>query len=632
MPPPLHTVIRRMGLRPVAGIPGGVGRLDAVVRWVAVSELADPTPYLEGGELLLTTGMRMEGDQSQYVARLVARGVAGLGFGVGVSHGEVPPALVAAADEAGLPLLEVPRETPFIAIGKAVSELLAAEQYEEIARAFAAQGRLTRAALRPEGMHAVIDRLAKEVGGWAALFDDSGEVRHASRGAHADVVAAELTRLRTGRPPAGHGDRRGPGHVGDEDHGDTAHVRNGAAHEDGSMTQDATPEGVGVARTTRDTTHARRGAAGATGGGTRAGRHSAPEPGGAERAGGGAERAGGGAERAGGRAGRAGGGAERVGGGAGRAGPLPASLALSGPGEHIVVQPLGGGARPRGFFAAGAREPFSPVTHTVINAAGSLLTLAMEQGRSQLDAVRRARSAVLRLLLAGEEERAQAVLRPLGGRLPEEPLAVLAADADALEALESHAFAALLDDDAADSLAVALVDSTMADSTLADRATDRATDRAAGRAALELDGPVGVSLPCGYAPEALHGALDQARRALEAARGGAPAWQAGAGRVVRFGELAGQGLLGLLDRTAVQAFAAALLSPLTAYGSKPDLVGSLRAYLDSNGHWDAAAQRLGVHRHTLRYRMKRVTELLGRDLDDPGVRAELWLALEATRR
>ncbi|MEV4328472.1 helix-turn-helix domain-containing protein, partial [Microbispora rosea] len=57
------------------------------------------------------------------------------------------------------------------------------------------------------------------------------------------------------------------------------------------------------------------------------------------------------------------------------------------------------------------------------------------------------------------------------------------------------------------------------------------------------------------------------------------------------------------------------------------LVESLRAYLASNGHWDAAAQRLGVHRHTLRYRMKRVSELLGRDLDDPAVRAELWIAL-----
>lgn len=483
MPPSLQTVVRRMNLRPLAGT-SAPGVLDAAVRWVAVSELADPTPYLEGGELLLTTGMRMEGDLYHYVARLVTRGVAGLGFGVGVSHEEVPPALVEAAEEAGLPLLEVPRETPFIAIGKAVSELLAAEQYEEISRAFAAQGRLTRAALRPEGMHAVIDRLAKEVGGWAALLEESGEVRHATRGAKTEAVSAELTRLRGGRHP---------------------------------------------------------------------------EPADAR---------------------------------------LPSSLALSGPGEHIVVQPLSGGARPRGFFAVGAKHPFSPVTHTVINAAGSLLTLAMEQGRTQLAAERRLRAGVLELLLAGEEERARAVLGPLGERLPEGPLVVLAAPADALETLEAYAFAALVDDGRT---AVALV---------------------AEEAALSAEAPAGLSLPSGYTT--LPNALDQARRALEAAKG--------RDGVVRFGELAGQGLLALLDPAAAQAFSAAILAPLTTYGSRADLVESLRAYLDGNGHWDAAAQRLGVHRHTLRYRMRRVADLLGRDLDDPGVRAELWLALEAAGR
>ncbi|MFF4617562.1 PucR family transcriptional regulator [Nonomuraea jabiensis] len=547
-----------MRLRPVAGIPGHGARgvLDAAVRWVAVSELADPTPYLEGGELLLTTGMRMEGDQSQYVARLVARGVAGLGFGVGVSHEEVPPALVTAAEEAGLPLFEVPRETPFIAIGKGVSELLAAEQYDEISRAFAAQSRLTRAALRPEGMHAVIDRLAKEVGGWAALLDEAGEVRHATRGANTDAVVSELSRLRTAARPSA-----------------SRHPEPGRAAEPRPVEPGRPPEPGGP---TEPDPAGERGAGVGVGGG--------------------------------------------VGGGGVRVGALPASLALSGPGEHIVVQPLGGGARPRGFFAVGGGQPFSPVTHTVINAAGSLLTLALEQGRTQLEAARRARSAVLELLLSGAREQARAVLGPLGGRLPEEPLAVLAAGADALEALEPLAFAALFTDEGAASsaerpLAVALVPDTVAE-----------------KVALEAEAPMGVSLPCGYAPEGLKGALDQARRALAAAPGSGGGPGKGRGRVVRFGELAGQGLLGLLDRAAAQAFAAALLAPLTAYGSRADLVESLRAYLDSNGHWDAAAQRVGVHRHTLRYRMKRVTELLGRDLDDPGVRAELWLALEATRR
>ncbi|NUR89239.1 MAG: helix-turn-helix domain-containing protein, partial [Nonomuraea sp.] len=112
--------------------------------------------------------------------------------------------------------------------------------------------------------------------------------------------------------------------------------------------------------------------------------------------------------------------------------------------------------------------------------------------------------------------------------------------------------------------------------------------------------------------------VGQARRAFDASTD-AP---------VRFADLAGQGLLALLDPADAQAFATALLAPLNLYGSRADLLESLRAYLSANGHWDAAAQRLGIHRHTLRYRMKRVAELLGRDLEDPGVRAELWIALE----
>jgi len=62
-------------------------------------------------------------------------------------------------------------------------------------------------------------------------------------------------------------------------------------------------------------------------------------------------------------------------------------------------------------------------------------------------------------------------------------------------------------------------------------------------------------------------------------------------------------------------------------GRKGDLVESLFAWLSRHGQWDTAAADLGVHRHTLRYRMRRVEELLGRSLDDPDLRAELWVAL-----
>ena len=89
--------------------------------------------------------------------------------------------------------------------------------------------------------------------------------------------------------------------------------------------------------------------------------------------------------------------------------------------------------------------------------------------------------------------------------------------------------------------------------------------------------------------------------------------------------------ISLLGDEAVQAFAEGLLRPLYDHDatSRGDLVRSLRAWLSRHGQWDAAAADLGVHRHTLRYRMRRVEEILGRSLDDPDVRMELWLALKS---
>ena len=59
------------------------------------------------------------------------------------------------------------------------------------------------------------------------------------------------------------------------------------------------------------------------------------------------------------------------------------------------------------------------------------------------------------------------------------------------------------------------------------------------------------------------------------------------------------------------------------------LLGSLTALLDSGCRWSDAAEALGVHRHTLRYRMERLREQTGRHPDDPDQRMELWLALKA---
>jgi purine catabolism regulator len=101
-------------------------------------------------------------------------------------------------------------------------------------------------------------------------------------------------------------------------------------------------------------------------------------------------------------------------------------------------------------------------------------------------------------------------------------------------------------------------------------------------------------------------------------------------RFTAFSDVGGAGLLRLLGGADGLAFAESALRPLREHdaGGRGDLVGSLRVWLEHNGHWDGAAAALGVHRHTLRHRMRRVEELLARDLGAPGVRAELWTAVQ----
>ncbi|MEU3644531.1 PucR family transcriptional regulator [Lentzea sp. NPDC034063] len=184
-------------LRELAGklaLPVLAGDVSRPVGWVHGTELEDPTPFLEGGELLLTTGLHALRDG--YVERLVRAGVVGLGFGVGLGHDVVPSSLVEAAAKADLGLVEVPREVPFIAISKAVSKALAADEYAALTRTSEAQRALTRAAVRG-GVGGVVRRLGQWIDGWAVLLDAAGEPVHAHNPRLVPDLTAELARLKT---------------------------------------------------------------------------------------------------------------------------------------------------------------------------------------------------------------------------------------------------------------------------------------------------------------------------------------------------------------------------------------------------------------------------------------------------
>jgi purine catabolism regulator len=125
---------------------------------------------------------------------------------------------------------------------------------------------------------------------------------------------------------------------------------------------------------------------------------------------------------------------------------------------------------------------------------------------------------------------------------------------------------------------------------------------------------------------ALRRSFHEARCALEAA-----AVANGAGPEVASHRDLGafQLLLALQDDEALRAYCNSLLGPLETgdrqYGE--ELLRSLQAFIENNGHWERAARELFCHRHTLRYRMRRVEELTGRDLGHARDRIELWLAL-----
>jgi purine catabolism regulator len=480
--------------------------VDRPVSWVHVSELPDPTPFLEGGELLLTTGLALlHPGQSiaDYVHRLADAGVVGLGLGTGLSHPAVPADLIRSADDRGLVVLEVPRQTPFIALSRAVSAALAAEEYAAVARTAAVQQELTRAALAPGAPGTVVDRLARHLGGWALLADAAGtplEATPRTALGRAAGLGPAFDRLRGARPPA--------------------------------------------------------------------------------------------------------------------------AAALTGPGDTVLLQSLGTGSRTRGFLAVGRPGPFPAADRHLVNAAALLLTLRLEQSRALHSATAALRAALLRLLLAGEEATVAPVVAALGERLPAGPVRVLvvlgsaeqrSAAVDVAADAAAHAREPLFSAELDEALVLLVSDAVP----LADRLTGL-PERVPGAV-------VGTAPPVPWARLA-----EGVRQARQAAEQGAATGRP----VTSFADYAGRGLGALLDPGTAASFGEALLAPLVAAdrAGPGELVESLRMWLAAHGQWEAAAARLGVHRHTLRKRVRRAEELLGRNLDSPGVRAELWLALHPPGR
>ncbi|MGO1543274.1 MAG: PucR family transcriptional regulator [Gulosibacter sp.] len=173
------------GLRLLPGDPASAEQLDAEISWVHSSDLINPTPWLEAGQLLLTDGGQFPKvqdapgsfaeDAKAYAERLKRTGIIALGFAVNVVHQSVPRELVTACAEARLPLILVPSSTPFIRVIRRVADAIAEERNTSLQWSIRAQRAVGRATLRPDGLSATLRELESQLGCWVALYDAIGQ-------------------------------------------------------------------------------------------------------------------------------------------------------------------------------------------------------------------------------------------------------------------------------------------------------------------------------------------------------------------------------------------------------------------------------------------------------------------------
>ncbi|MGP4030762.1 PucR family transcriptional regulator [Pseudarthrobacter sp. 1C304] len=109
------------------------------LRWIHSSEILDIAPLLDGGELLLTGGealaLASEERRVTYIRQLAERGVAALAIETGAALSSLPSSMVAAAEDAGLPLIELRKVVPFVSVMQAINSSLVSESVSQLRRA-----------------------------------------------------------------------------------------------------------------------------------------------------------------------------------------------------------------------------------------------------------------------------------------------------------------------------------------------------------------------------------------------------------------------------------------------------------------------------------------------------------------
>jgi purine catabolism regulator len=183
----VRSIVDELGL----DLAAGAERAEEPVRWVHISEEDDPTPWLTGGELLLTSGFSLNTptQQRSFLRRLAEHELAGLGFGLTERRQCTPKPLVDEARKLEFPLFEVPSSMSFIKVTKLALERLVSEQYDVLRRSVLVQQRLERMVLEDRGLEQIVAAISDAVGASVLVLGGPGQVL--ARHDPADVLSAD---------------------------------------------------------------------------------------------------------------------------------------------------------------------------------------------------------------------------------------------------------------------------------------------------------------------------------------------------------------------------------------------------------------------------------------------------------
>jgi len=155
----LRTVVHAHGARPIS--------------WVHPTELPDPSPYLRGGEVVLTTGMWLEAGTpvGAFVAALARSGVVAVGFGLSVGHPAMPQGLEETCRENALTLFEVPLDVSFQTVVRAFVLQNAREGVVPLRAAVRHNQAFVTALGEGKGIRGVLEIIRRDLGADAHLWD-----------------------------------------------------------------------------------------------------------------------------------------------------------------------------------------------------------------------------------------------------------------------------------------------------------------------------------------------------------------------------------------------------------------------------------------------------------------------------